>query len=282
MGGKAPRLIITDEDASMKSAIRTILPDTVHRFCMWHIMEKFSEKVGPPINHDKEFWAALNNCVWGSETREEFEMRWNSLIIAYGLERNEWLSNRYQIRESWIPAFFMEISLAGVLRTTSRSESSNSFFSHFIHRKLCFVKFWLRFDTALECQQHEELKADNVSMHTTPLLRTPWDVEKQASILYTHNMFYIFQEEVVVARDHCSILGTTQYLDVKLVMVNDGSMKDRVVEWSTSNNFGRCSCKLFEKIGIPCRHIILTLRSEKIYELPTSYILKRWETRCKR
>ncbi|XP_025791252.1 protein FAR-RED IMPAIRED RESPONSE 1-like [Panicum hallii] len=120
MGGKAPRLIITDEDASMKSAIRTILPDTVHRFCMWHIMEKFSEKVGPPINHDKEFWAALNNCVWGSETREEFEMRWNSLIIAYGLERNEWLSNRYQIRESWIPAFFMEISLAGVLRTTSR------------------------------------------------------------------------------------------------------------------------------------------------------------------
>jgi hypothetical protein len=34
MGGKAPRLIITDEDASMKSAIRTILPDTIHRFCM--------------------------------------------------------------------------------------------------------------------------------------------------------------------------------------------------------------------------------------------------------
>jgi transposase-like protein len=55
MGGKAPRLIITDEDASMKSAIRTILPDTVHMFCMWHIMEKVPEKVGPPINHDRTF-----------------------------------------------------------------------------------------------------------------------------------------------------------------------------------------------------------------------------------
>jgi transposase-like protein len=178
MGGKAPRLIITDEDASMKSAIRTVLPNIIHRFCMWHILDKFPEKVGPPTNQDKQFWAALKTCVWDSETREEFETRWNAIIPAYGLESNEWLSNRYQIRESWIPAFFMDIPLAGLLRTTSRSESANSFFSRFIHRKLCFIEFWLRFDTALECQRHEELKADHVSIHTTPLLRTPWAVEK--------------------------------------------------------------------------------------------------------
>jgi transposase-like protein len=92
MGGKAPRLIVTDEDASMKSAIRTIPPDTVHRLCMWHIMEKVPEKVGPPINHDRAFWSALNTYVWDSETREVFEMRWNALIHDYGLENNEWLA----------------------------------------------------------------------------------------------------------------------------------------------------------------------------------------------
>ena len=69
---------------------------------------------------------------------------------------------------------------------------------------------------------------------------------------------------------------------VKFVVVSDGSMRDRVVQWCTSNIFGRCSCKLFEKIGIPCCHIILAMRGEKLYELPSSYILKRWETRCKR
>jgi hypothetical protein len=153
----------------------------------------------------------------------------------------------------------MDIHLPEVLRTTSRSDSSNSFFNHFIHQKLCFVEFWLTFDTALECQRHEELKADHISIHSTPVLLTPWVVEKQASILYTHNMFNIFQNEVIAARDHCSILGTTQQEVAKLVLVNDGSMKDRVVEWCTSNNFGRCSCKLFEKMGIPCHHIILTL-----------------------
>jgi hypothetical protein len=193
MGGKAPRLIITDEDASMKSAIRTILPDTVRRLCMWHIMEKVPEKVGPTINHDREFWSALNTCVRDSKTREEFEMRWNALIHDYGLESNEWLTYRYHIRESWILAFFIDISLAGVLRTTLRSKSLNSFFNRFIHWKLCFVEFWLRFDTTLEVQRHEELKADNISLHSTLVLRTPWAVEKQASLSHTQKVFNIFQ-----------------------------------------------------------------------------------------
>jgi hypothetical protein len=88
------------------------------------------------------------------------------------------LANRFEIHKSWIPAFFMDVPLAGVLRTTSRSESSNSFFNRFIHHKLYFVEFWLRFDTALECQRQEELKADYISEHGTPLLSTPWSVEK--------------------------------------------------------------------------------------------------------
>jgi hypothetical protein len=142
----------------------------------------------------------------------------------------------------------MDISLAGVLRTTSRSENSNSFFNRFIHRKLCFVEFWLRSDTTLECQRQEELKADNISIHGTHVLHTPWIVEKQASILYTHKVFRIFQE-VVAARDHCSIIGTTHQASVKYVMVSDGSMKDRVVQWCTKTIFGCCSCKLFEKDG---------------------------------
>jgi hypothetical protein len=75
----------------------------------------------------------LNGCVWGSETPEEFENQWNAIMIVYSLERNEWLAHKYQIRESWIPAYFMDIPLEGVIRTTPRSESSNSFFNCFIH-----------------------------------------------------------------------------------------------------------------------------------------------------
>jgi hypothetical protein len=72
----------------------------------------------------------------------------------------------------------MDIPLTGVLRTTSRSESATSFVNRFIHRKLSFIEFWLRFDTALECQRQEELKANNKSIHTTPKLMALWAMEK--------------------------------------------------------------------------------------------------------
>ena len=121
MGGIAPRLIITDEATSIKNGIDEVLPTTVHRLCMWHIMEKVPEKVGPVIREDSEFWTRLNSCVWGSETSIEFESQWNSIITDFGLEENEWLSKRFSIRHKWIPAYFMDISLAGILRTTSRS-----------------------------------------------------------------------------------------------------------------------------------------------------------------
>jgi hypothetical protein len=206
MGGKAPRLIITDEDASMKAAIAYIFPKTVHRFCMWHILEKVPEKVGHAKTNEENFWTTLNVCVGGSETGDEFETRWNAFIMKYGLERNGWMSNRYEIRESWIPAYFMNTPLAGLLRTTSRSESANSFFNRFIHRKLSFVEFWLRFDMALECQRHEELKEDHMSLHTSPLLITPWPMVRQASVLYTRNVFTKFQTEIQAARETTVLL----------------------------------------------------------------------------
>lgn len=136
------------------------------------------QKIGPSVGEESDFWPRLNACVWGSETGVEFVSQWNSLMNDYGLGGNEWLQNRYRIRESWIPAYFMDIPLAGILRTTSRSESANSFFNHFIHRKLSFVEFWLRFETTLEWQRQEKLKADNKSYHSAPQLITSWPVEK--------------------------------------------------------------------------------------------------------
>ncbi|KAG9441765.1 hypothetical protein H6P81_017619 [Aristolochia fimbriata] len=37
-----------------------------------------------------------------------------------------------------------------------------------------------------------------------------------------------------------------------------------------------CTCMMFESEGVPCRHILLVLRNEKVCLLPESLILKRW------
>jgi hypothetical protein len=104
MGPKAPRLIITDDGASMKSTIRSSFSDIVHRLCMWHNMEKVPEKVGPPTKHDDSFWSRLKAYVRGSKTGDKFEMEWNAIISEFGLHENyEWFTNRYRIHKSWIP-----------------------------------------------------------------------------------------------------------------------------------------------------------------------------------
>nr|XP_043619682.1 protein FAR1-RELATED SEQUENCE 5-like [Erigeron canadensis] len=43
--GKPPKIVVTDQDLSMKSAIKEIFPDSRHRLCMWHIMQKLSTKL---------------------------------------------------------------------------------------------------------------------------------------------------------------------------------------------------------------------------------------------
>ena len=43
--GKDPNVVITDQDPSMKIAIPECFPDTRHRLCMWHIMQKLTTKV---------------------------------------------------------------------------------------------------------------------------------------------------------------------------------------------------------------------------------------------
>jgi hypothetical protein len=48
-------------------------------------------------------------------------------------------------------------------------------------------------------------------------------------MLYTRNVFKKFQTEVEAARDDCKVVSITQFEIVKMVVINDGSMRDRVV-----------------------------------------------------
>ncbi|KAL6606177.1 hypothetical protein ACP70R_041830 [Stipagrostis hirtigluma subsp. patula] len=282
MGGKAPRLIITDEDASMKVAIECILPSTLHRLCMWHIIRKLPDKVGNSLKCNPEFYKRVNSCVWGSETPNEFEANWSSFISEFGLEGNVWFEAKYHIRQKWIPAYCRDVYLAGILRTTSRSESENNFFRHFIGFKYALVEFWLRFSTAMEEQRHHELEADNANLHSTPKLKTSWPIEKNGSEVFTHQVFTAFQREVLAARDHCFVESTHHDGELKTMEISDDSTKLRVVNLNTSNMVASCSCNLLQSIGVPCRHIIHVLRGAKVSELPSHYVNKRWTKWCKK
>ncbi|XP_074288499.1 protein FAR1-RELATED SEQUENCE 5-like [Silene latifolia] len=120
--GRHPVCLITDEDAEIEEGMKLVWKDKVkHRYCMWHILKKMPEKVGPSICKETEFLKEINSCVWGEVVEpHEFEESWTRIVEFHGLSENEWLKEKYGIRQMWIPAYFRDLFLGGLMRITSR------------------------------------------------------------------------------------------------------------------------------------------------------------------
>ncbi|KAL2930456.1 Protein FAR1-RELATED SEQUENCE 5, partial [Bienertia sinuspersici] len=264
MGGHKPKCIITDQDPAMKAAIAQVFTSSVHRFCIWHIMRKLSEKVGYSLNSDDDFNTQFKSCVYNSETPSEFEKEWKSIIDKFDLHKN---------------TYFRNVFLGAVLRTTSRSESENSFFSNFTNPHVSLVEFWMRYESAIELQRHSQSIEDNVCSSSKPELRTNRDLERHASEIYTFTNFYKFQKEFWMACMDCEIEEKKEVDDGLLIKVIDVSYKShkiRHLSYSPQNYIVHCSCKMFECEGIPCRHILCVLKGKCLSEVPSYYILNRW------
>ncbi|GJR64889.1 FAR1-related sequence 5-like protein [Tanacetum coccineum] len=106
-----PQLALTDQDAALRNAVVKMFPDSTHRLCMWHITQKLPGKVLGDLEADSEFWK------------------------EYNFQDNKWLSDMYAIRDRWIPGYFKDYPMCGLMKTTSLFESSNAF-SIFFHIKI--------------------------------------------------------------------------------------------------------------------------------------------------
>ncbi|XP_058006852.1 protein FAR-RED IMPAIRED RESPONSE 1-like [Hevea brasiliensis] len=131
MGDVHPNSILTDQCESMRKAIREVMPNTRHRFCLWHILCKEPEKFRGVIDNDSaclEFKAV----IYDSLTIEMFERNWNEFVVKHGLERNEWLSKLYVDREYWVPIYLNHTFWAGMV-STQRSESMHAYFDGYVN-----------------------------------------------------------------------------------------------------------------------------------------------------
>ena len=110
----------------------------------------FLSQIGPIRATDKVFMSKLKSVIYSEHSSPlEFEEGWSSVVSEYKLQDNQWMSAMFRQRRSWIPAYFLEIDMAGLLRTTLRSESSNSFFQHFHERGDTLVQFYSSFELSL-------------------------------------------------------------------------------------------------------------------------------------
>ncbi|XP_074376755.1 protein FAR1-RELATED SEQUENCE 1-like [Apium graveolens] len=183
--GRPPKCIITDQCLAMKTAISKVFPDCIHRYCMWHIMQKFPAKIGPVFCAESGFMEKLNKFVWSSHLMvAEFESGWDAVLKEFGLSEHVWLNEIYAMRKSWIPAFFRDKPMGALLRTTSRSESTNFYFNHFVQKGDTLSEFYMCYESAIKKQNHESKKLTNGDT-CIPKLVTEKNIEKHAAQVYT-------------------------------------------------------------------------------------------------
>ncbi|XP_022040195.1 protein FAR1-RELATED SEQUENCE 5-like [Helianthus annuus] len=246
--GRAPPVIVNDQDPAMKKAIEDTWPESRHRLCMWHIMDKLSAKVGATICNNTDFKKRLCAIVWtDSILPAKFESEWDTIKNDFNLVDHEWLQSLYQIRDTWIPAYYREEVMSGLMRTSSRSESENHFFGQFCNPGCTLVEFLGYFDSAIEAQRHEHRKNDHDTRNTNAeIWAEDFVLEDQASRIFTRTIF---------------LTSSWRY---KMVMMREDDMTVY------------CTCKRFEQFGLLCSHIFCVLRMLDIREFPQRYILRRW------
>ncbi|XP_020971429.1 protein FAR1-RELATED SEQUENCE 6-like isoform X2 [Arachis ipaensis] len=156
--GTAPHGIITDQCRSMFGAIRKVIPNTRHRWCIWHITKKIPYKLGG-YDRFNELNAKLKHIIWNSQSVEGFEDGWAEFIEEFDLHHNKWLSDLFDDRRMWMPIFFKGQFWAS-MRSTQKSESMHSFFGGYLHCKTSLVQFVHEYDNVLENKEQKELEND--------------------------------------------------------------------------------------------------------------------------
>ncbi|KAK6160587.1 hypothetical protein DH2020_003968 [Rehmannia glutinosa] len=204
-------------------------------------MEKVNVKVGPNLFKDKNFINRLNSIIWDNYiTTIEFEKQWHEIMDDFNLTSHPWY-----IRQSWIPAYFRDVPMSGLLKTTSRSESTNSWFGNFTNPQSNLVEFVMHFESAVESQRHSTDKLNNQCQTSLQDCRTPLNIEKHASLVYTHTIFYEVSKEIKEAQYSCSVIQINDNTHEISYTIKEESGVFEVTKYKMDGST-KCSCKLFE------------------------------------
>ncbi|XP_074306287.1 protein FAR-RED IMPAIRED RESPONSE 1-like [Silene latifolia] len=196
MGGKEPKYIITDQDAGILKAVPLVFKTAWHRYYI---------------------------------EAAEFDAKWEEIGREHNVNNIDWFQEMYAKRNQWVMAHCRDLDMGGVMRTTQRSESENSFFKIFESKSGTLVEFSMRFDNAMDQQRHIQKQIDNCNRHTFPVISTHLAIEVHGAQVYSHKVFEEFQEEAKCSIGTCKSRGFTECDSLEVTTVRDAN-RDRNYE----------------------------------------------------
>ncbi|KAK5846871.1 protein FAR1-RELATED SEQUENCE 3-like isoform X2 [Gossypium arboreum] len=279
MNDRQPVSLITNQDRAIQTAVSQVFPGVRHCINKWHILREGPEKLAHVCHVHPNFQVELYNCINLTETIEEFELSWSSLIEKYNLSAHDWLQSLYSARAQWVPVYFRDSFFAAI---SLNQGFDGSFFDGYVNQQTTIPMFFRQYERAMENWFEREIEADFDSICTTPVLRTPSPMEKQAADLYTRKIFTKFQEELVETFVYTAnrIDGDETISTFRVAKFEDVN-KAYMVTLNYPEMRANCSCQMFEYSGILCRHVLTVFTVTNVLTLPSHYILKRWTRNAK-
>ncbi|XP_071695462.1 protein FAR1-RELATED SEQUENCE 5-like [Rutidosis leptorrhynchoides] len=213
-----------------------------------------------------------------------FERNWKSLIEDFELDGAKWFDDMYAIKKMWIPCFFRDVPMNGLMRTSSLSESENSFFSKSKNKHSNLYDLFSRFDAAMDKQRHNTRLIDSQMESRSIKCRTVKPIELQAIDVYTPTFFLLVQDEIFQSDKMCSQISCVADGDdefKKICEVQEKFIPPRKkliykISFHSGSGEAHCSCLLFNREGRLCRHIFHVYEINDIFKIPKQHILRRW------
>ncbi|XP_071686542.1 protein FAR1-RELATED SEQUENCE 3-like [Rutidosis leptorrhynchoides] len=271
MGDRGPVSIVTDPEKSIQAAVANVFPGARHCINKWQVLREGNERLAHVCHMHPNFQTELYNCINLTDTIDEFESCWNFIIDKYDLRSNDWLQSIFDVRQQWVPAYFRDTFFA------FNQSFESSFFDGYVNEHTTVPSFFRQYERALENSFEKEIESDFDTICTTPVLRTPSPMEKQAANSYTKTIFSKFQEELVETFAYTAnrIDGDGSVSTFRVAKYED-NQKAYIVSLSIAELRVNCSCQMFECSGVLCRHILTVFTVSNVLTLPSHYILKRW------
>jgi len=173
----------------------------------------------------------FEDLVWDMDIKPDvLEYKWNLLMgeFTFSEKTTKWFKDMYDIRGSWIPAFFNDFPRCGLMKTTSRSESMNSFFNSYSQDGNFLISFMMNYDNAIQKMRYSQKELDHKTKGAQYIMKSPREIEKHAANMYTSKMFFEVQEEMFKGAWFCEVTEFNQGEGWELYAINHLNKKHEV------------------------------------------------------